>query len=158
LADLDDILGSAIPPEIEPALLITAEIVQAALYRATPFKAPGLDSIPMGFLQAIRELIVLALQRLAQACWDWEYMLKPLRVARTIATRKPGKSDYSVAKAWRPIALLNIIGKVIKTITAIYLQDLAEARNLLLSSQMGARKNRSTETALDLLLSQVRAT
>jgi hypothetical protein len=68
LADLDDILSLAIPLKIEPALLITAEIVQAALYCAAPFKAPGFDGIPMGFLQAIRELIVLALQRLAQAC------------------------------------------------------------------------------------------
>jgi hypothetical protein len=72
LADLDDIPGSAIPSKIEPAPLITAEIVQAALYRAAPFKAPGPDGIPMGFLQAIGEPIVLALQRLAQACWDWE--------------------------------------------------------------------------------------
>jgi hypothetical protein len=61
-------------------------------------------------------------------------MPKPLHVAQTIATRKLGKSNYSVAKAWRPIALLNIISKVIKIIIAIYLQDLAEARNLLPSS------------------------
>jgi hypothetical protein len=61
LADLDDILSSAIPSEIEPAPLVTAEMVQVTLYCAAPFKAPGPGSIPMGFLQAIGELIVLAL-------------------------------------------------------------------------------------------------
>jgi hypothetical protein len=61
LADLDDILGLTIPFKIEPAPLITAEMVQTALYCAAPFKAPSSNSIPMGFLQAIRKLIVLAL-------------------------------------------------------------------------------------------------
>jgi hypothetical protein len=58
----------------------------------------------------------------------------------------------------KKIKILNKAIYIYITITAIYLRDLAEAHNLFPGSQMGARKNRSTETALDLLLSQVRTT
>jgi Reverse transcriptase (RNA-dependent DNA polymerase)/Endonuclease-reverse transcriptase len=157
-ADLQDITSLSLPEEIEPAPMITEDMIGSALYRAAPFKAAGPDGIPTGFLRAMGKPMLLALQALTQACWDWEYMPKAFRTARTIATRKPGKKDYTIAKAWRPIALLNTLGKVIETVTAQYLQQLAETHSLLPNAQMGARKNRSTETALDLLLSQIRTT
>jgi hypothetical protein len=56
---------------------------------------------------------------------------------------------------WQPIALLNILDKVIETITTIYLHELAEKYNLLLKVQIGARSGRFIETALNLLLSQI---
>ena len=52
--------------------------------------------------------------------------------------------------------MLNTIGKLIESLTARRIQDLAEKHNLLLEAQMGGRKNKSTKTALDLLTSQVR--
>ena len=157
-ADLSDMQGYTYPAELEEAPQITREMVAAALANTAPFKAPGVDGIPTGFLQAMGEPLVQAIRVLTQACWDWQHVPEAFRIARTVVLRKPGKESYSQAKAWRPIALLNTLGKVMEAVTAHYLQDLAERYNLLPETQMGARKNRSTETALDLLLSQIRAT
>ena len=71
--------------------------------------------------------------------------------------RKPGKSDYTDPAAYRPIALLNTLGKVLESIVATRLKDLAERNNLLPESQYGARPNRSTETALFQITEKIRA-
>ena len=69
--------------------------------------------------------------------------------------KKPGKEAYDTAGTWRPIALLNIVGKLIETAMATRLRDLAEKHRLLPNEQMGARKGRSVDTALELLTEQV---
>ncbi len=60
-----------------------------------------------------------------------------------------------LSKAWRPIALLNTVGKLIEAAAAKRLRDAAEAHALLPDFQMGARLGRSTETALELLTEQI---
>jgi len=51
---------------------------------------------------------------------------------------------------------LSTIGKVIEALTANRISTAAEEHHLLPDTQMGARKGRSTETALELLVQQVR--
>jgi hypothetical protein len=63
---------------------------------------------------------------------------------------------YDVAKAYRPIALLNTLGKVLEKIVARRVSALAEEHNLLPTTQMGARPGRSTVTALEMLTEQIR--
>jgi len=70
--------------------------------------------------------------------------------------KKQRKPKYSDPGAWRPIALLSTIGKVIEALTANRISTAAEEHHLLPDTQMGARKGRSTETALELLVQQVR--
>jgi hypothetical protein len=69
--------------------------------------------------------------------------------------RKPSKPDYSDPGAWRPIALLSTLGKVVEALAARRLSDLVEREGLLPNTQMGNRWNRSTETALELLVEQM---
>ncbi|KAF4624552.1 hypothetical protein G7Y89_g13619 [Cudoniella acicularis] len=69
--------------------------------------------------------------------------------------KKPGKARYNVAGSWRPIALLSTVGKVIEKATAQKIQQLAETHNLLPKTQIGARRNRSTTSALELLTEQI---
>ena len=69
--------------------------------------------------------------------------------------RKPGKPDYTNPKAYRPIALLNTLGKALETIVAKRVRFLAETHALLPHTQIGARKQRSVDTALHLLLEKV---
>ena len=69
----------------------------------------------------------------------------------TVALRKPGKEDYSLPSAYRPIALENTLAKVIEKILAERIVDVAEKCELLPWNQMGGRRNRSTLSALYLL-------
>jgi hypothetical protein len=73
------------------------------------------------------------------------------RHARIIPLKKPGKDDYTVAKAWRPISLLATLGKVLESVVAERISHAVETYGLLLANHFGARKQRSAEQALILL-------
>ena len=55
----------------------------------------------------------------------------------TLVLRKPGKPVYDVAKAYRPIGLLDTIGKLLSTLIAADISHLAETHNMLLPGQFG---------------------
>src|SRR5271167_4172872 len=159
-ANIDDILDttfaddtSANPlPSVAKASL---DEVRTAIRRQKAGKASGSDGIATDFLKAMGEPLVLAIASLLTASWNAGYYPARFREARTIVLKKPGKGVYHDPKAWRPIALLSTIGKVMETVTAKRIQTLAEEHRLLPGAQMGARKGRSVETALELLVEQV---
>jgi hypothetical protein len=70
--------------------------------------------------------------------------------------RKPDKPDYTDLKAYRLITLLNTLGKALKTVVTKRVRFLAETYTLLPHTQIGARKQRSVDTALHLLLKKIR--
>ncbi len=133
----------------------TIEEIQNIIAGSRPDKCPGSDGIPNRFLKAMGSALAEMLTKLINACFRLSYFPKQFRHARTIVLRKPGKPNYSDPGAWRPIALLNTLGKILEAVLARKITDLAENHRLLPSSQMGNRKQRSTETALELLLEQV---
>jgi hypothetical protein len=63
---------------------------------------------------------------------------------------------YDVVKAYRPIALLNTLRKVLEKIVARRMSALVEEHNLLPTTQIGARLGRSTVTVLEMLTEQIR--
>ena len=73
----------------------------------------------------------------------------------TIVLKKSRKKNYSLAKSYCPIALLDMLGKVLKTIFSQRLSDLAKIHDLLPAQQMEACRKRSTEIALELLVETV---
>lgn len=151
-SDIDE----ATYPEAMPMPAITEEEVRAAVKRLRAHSAPGPDEVPNCILQAMGDRLVRALTALTQACLDWQYHPRKFRTSVTVALKKPQKPDYSQPKAWRPIALLSTIGKVVEAVISNTLRTLAESHGLLPPQQMGARPGRSTVTALDLLLTQLR--
>jgi len=118
-------------------------------------RAPGSDSIPNDFLKAMGEPLAAAVAAITSACWRIGHYPEQFKHACTIVICKPGKKAYNVPGAWQPIALLNTIGKLVEALTANQLRNTAEEYSLLPATQMGARRERSTETALKLLVEQV---
>ena len=68
---------------------------------------------------------------------------------------KLNKADYSKSSSYRPIALLNTMGKLLERVIARRMSKLAETHKLLSDTQMGARMKRSATTALQLIIEQV---
>ncbi|EED11833.1 polymerase, putative [Talaromyces stipitatus ATCC 10500] len=68
--------------------------------------------------------------------------------ARIIVLRKSGKPDYGSPEAYRPISLLNTLGKVLEAVMARRLSFWAESYKLLPDTQFGGRPGRNTEQAL----------
>ncbi len=73
------------------------------------------------------------------------------RVAKIVPLRKPGKPDYTIAKAYWPSSLLLTLGKAMEGVVAERLSYQAETHDLLPKNHFGARKNRSTVQAFNLL-------
>ena len=69
--------------------------------------------------------------------------------------RKPDKDDYTQPKSYRPIALLNTLGKALEAIVANRLAYLADTYHLLPKQHTGGRKLVSTDHAIHLLLQRI---
>lgn len=72
------------------------------------------------------------------------------RCAKIVPLKKPGKRDYTTAKAWRPISLLSTLGKILQAVIADRISYAVETIGLLPTNHFGARKRRSAEQALAL--------
>jgi hypothetical protein len=136
---------------------VTEAEQQAAVAKLKPDKAPGDSGLPNRVVKAIVNTTPDRLRRLFSACLRLGHHPEAFRKAVTVVLKKPGKSDYSNPGAYRPIALLDTLGKVLEAIVAKRISSLTERYCLLPDSQYGARPGRSTETALLSLVEQVRA-
>ena len=154
-ADLSDIDNAIYPGPIGMDSRLTEKEVRTAIFRPKQDKAPGIDGMPNRFLRMVAGELLPQLTRLFQACIDLGYHPREFKTANTIVLRKPGKDDYSEPKSYRPIALLSTMGKALEAVIAKRLSDCAEEYDLLPPEQMGARRGRSTETALETIVNAV---
>lgn len=93
--------------------------------------------------------------RLFQRCLTLAYHPRQFKTSTTVVLKKPQREDYTKAKAYRPIALLNTLGKLLERIVADRISQATETHHLLPDYQMGARRSRSAVTALSLLTEQI---
>ena len=113
----DESLTEHIYPEAcSHAGKITTEQIREQLCKLKLFKAPGPNGIPNIVLTRCADLIIERLLYIYREMLDENLMFKPWKEFTTVVIRKPGKSNYSTPKAYRPIALLNTMWKVITAI------------------------------------------
>ncbi|GIZ44655.1 hypothetical protein CKM354_000785200 [Cercospora kikuchii] len=134
---------------------ITTEEIDQAIFRYNPRKAPGADEISFEMWRQLLPSVRPWIQWIYQTSLDLAYVPRSWRHAKIIALRKPGKADYTVPKAYRPISLLPTISKGLECIVATRLSYLAERYSLLPDNHFGARKQRSSEQALDILVEKI---
>lgn len=77
------------------------------------------------------------------------------RTAKIIPLKKLGKDDYKKAKAWRPILLLLILGKILEAVVADRILYAIEIYGLLPANHFRARKQQLAEQVLLLFQEQV---
>ena len=130
--------------------------VRFAIKRPGADKAPGPDGFPNRVLQGLEELLTPRLTALFNECLTAGLCPDHFRVVKTIALRKPGKDDYSKPKAYRRIALLNTMGKVLEACVAVRLSYFAEQYHLLPENHYGGRKGQGTETALYAMIETIK--
>ena len=78
-----------------------------------------------------------------------------LKESITAVLCKEGKKDYSLLGSYRPIALKNTLAKVLEKYIANIMSKAVKEHRLLPWNQMGARRKRSTLSAVGLLSSCV---
>ncbi|KAG9513247.1 hypothetical protein KCU93_g10112, partial [Aureobasidium melanogenum] len=139
----------------QPHKKITEAEVRAAIFRSNPKKAPGPDDIPFLVWQRIWEEAKGSIMALYRASLRLSHLPNSWRTARIVPLRKPGKPDYTVPKSFRPISLLATISKGLEAVVANRLSFMAEKHNLLPSNHFGARKKRSCEQAINVLVDRI---
>ena len=148
---------SVYPPQCENAGDITTEQINAQFRKLKPYKAPGPDGIPNIVLTKSANLIVDRLLHVYKAMLERNLMYKPWKQSTTVVLRKPGKPRYDTPKAYRPIALLNTMWKVITAIVADHITYVTEKHHLLPANHFGGRPGRTTVDAMHLLTNRIKA-
>jgi len=67
-----------------------------------------------------------------------------IKVLITIVIPKPNKDSYNSSKAYQPIVLLNIIGKLFEKVISEIMQFLSISNNFIYPCQLGKLKQRFT--------------
>lgn len=155
--DLQDIEGYSYKPELTTPLSIERHELLDSVAGLKPDRSPGPDGIPNRVTKIVCNDSGDEIARLFTACLKIGYHPKAFKVANTVMLKKLGKPSYSDPSAYRPIALLNTMGKVLESVIAKRISKLAETHSLLPDSQYGARPGMSTEAALLNLVEQVHA-
>lgn len=74
----------------------------------------------------------------------------------TVVLRKPGKPNYGIPKAYRPIALLNTIGKLLAAIVTEDIVFFTEKYSLLPANHFGGRPGRTTTDSMHLVVNRIK--
>ncbi|KAI0992219.1 hypothetical protein K3495_g15967, partial [Podosphaera aphanis] len=131
-ADTGDIDGTSYPGELQNiSKIITQSEVEETLRRLPSDKAPGPDEIPNRFLKSCSTTLSKALAKIFNACLSIGYHPKVFKESTTIVLRKLQKPTYDTPKSYRPIALLNTMGKLLEKLVANRISKAAEEFNLL---------------------------
>jgi ribonuclease HI len=129
--------------------------IERALKAAKGNTAPGEDCLPTLVWKNIWKYVSEIVTQIFQASINLGYYPKKWKIARIVTLRKPGKPDYTVPGAYRPISLLNTLGKLLEAVMAKRLSYYAETHNLLPDTQFGGRPGRTTEQALLILANEI---
>ena len=111
--------------------------------------APGPDHVTwqhwkvLCLNSGVTELLV----RLGNACINVVHWPKYLKRSNSVIIPKPNKPTYSVAKAYRPIVLLNTLGKLYEKVISKCIQFDASKLDIFHPNQLGGIQQRSTEDA-----------
>jgi hypothetical protein len=135
---------------------ITAEEITNALKTTSPSSAPGPSGVGYRLLKWAHEARPDALteifnRSLSEGTHPWKH-------ATVVVLNKPNKPDYSLAKAYRPISLLECTGKLMEKIVAKRVNHDITAADLLPMSQFGSRPHHNAVDAVATVVHRIQAT
>ena len=154
MADAQEESSTPSPPEI-PWPPITELEIHRSLKAAKGTTAPGEDGLPTLVWKHLWKYLGKLITRIFTSSINLGYHPTRWRRAKIVVLRKPGKPDYSAPGAYRPISLLNTLGKLLEAVMARRLSYFAETHGLLPDTQYGGRPGRTTEQALLVLANAI---
>ena len=136
---------------------ITKEQIISQFRKLKPYKAPGPDGIPNIILTKCADLLTDQLYYIYKAMVERNFHYAPWKTFTTVVLRKPGKPRYDIPKAYRPIALLNTMWKVLAGIIADQITFYSEKYHLLPANHFGGRPGRTTTDAVLLITHKIKS-
>jgi hypothetical protein len=123
--------------DVEEMPEITEEQIRRAIKKLDRWKVVMADDIPNAVLQWCEDLLIEYLLPIYRATVALSHYPSNWKIYDTIVLRKPGKPDYALPKAHRPICLLKTIAKPLSILMTEYISYLAEQYQLLPPSHFG---------------------
>ncbi|OBZ68013.1 hypothetical protein A0H81_12024 [Grifola frondosa] len=130
--------------------------IEETIHKLKQYKAPGPDGIPNEVYKHCADLLVPILGRLFRASFELKIYPDEWKTSNTVVLRKPDRPHYDVAKAYRPIALINCIAKILSACVTSVLVYEAEKHSLLADHHYGGRPGRTTTDSLHLITKTVK--
>ena len=116
----------------------------------SPYKATGPSGLSNAVLTHCTALLTPFLGCLYRAMFHLNIYLQQWKTTTIAVLWKPNKPNYTIAKAYRLITLMESLAKPLSGCVAEILSYQAEKYNLLLKTNFGGRPGRSTTDALHL--------
>jgi len=111
--------------------------IHHAISRLAPYKAPGADGISNSVLIRCTDLLVPHLGPIYCATFSLETYPDQWKNLITAVLRKPGKPDYTRPNAHHPIALINMLDKVLSACIVEDIVHMAEIHKTLPDNHFG---------------------
>jgi len=127
---------------------------RSAISKCSNSSVPGSDKLTWRHLKFIIKdnLCLTNIVNIADACINLGHWPEYFKISSTIIILKPNKPLYDQPKAFRPIVLLNTIGKLIEKVVTDRLQFTVMSNNFIHLSQLGGLKFKSTtDTGITLI-------
>ena len=113
-----------------------------------PKKGAGPDNLKPAVFQHLGPKALERLSNLYKASYLFGVLPECFKEVRIIFIPKPGRDDYSVAKAHRPISLMNFMMKIMEKFLLWHHEDTILMSNPLEDEQHGFVKAKSCESAI----------
>ena len=136
---------------------ITEDQICHHIANLSPYKAPRADEIPNIVLKMCTDLITPYLLQIYWAALELWVYADQWRDITTCMLRKPDKLRYDVPKAYRLIALIKTIAKLLSAIVTEDIVHLTEVHQLLPAHHFGGRPGRTTTDSLHVLVDTIKA-
>ena len=133
---------------------LTIQELNCAIRQLKMKKSPGKDGITNEMIRHLGEHAKQKLLDIYNQSWTTGVFPTSWKEAIIVPILKKGKDKY-IKDSYRPISLLSCLGKTMERIINRRLQYHLEKNGLLIPTQSGYRKNRSTEDQVTLLTQDI---
>jgi len=125
----------------------------SAIVKCNNTLVSGLDKLSWRHLKCIlkNKLCLRNIIKITNTCIEVGYWATHFKTSTTIVIPKPDKVSYNTPKSFRPIILLNMLGKLIEKVIGDRLQFHVISNNFIYQSQLGGLKFKSTTDAVIVL-------
>ncbi|CAA7269138.1 unnamed protein product [Cyclocybe aegerita] len=135
---------------------VTNEQVHRAIQRLKPYKVSKEGSAPNSLFTNNRKILVLYLAPLYRATDTFKIYPAAWKATETPVLRKPGKGNYSVTGAYRPIVLTDGFARILNMCKTEDLAKMAKREGLLPANHFGGRPGHATTNSIHLVVKTIK--
>lgn len=136
---------------------VTPDDVQSATASTTSTSAPGLDGISYLLHWAVHTANPLLLLTLFTPLLKFSGTPPAWKTAKIVTVPTPGKTDYSLPKAYQPIYLQPCLAKTMEKVIADCLLNAASLTGAISPEHFGCLRQRSADDAFQTLITPAQA-